>query len=254
MSQEKYLTEDQTKYIYDKVESGDEIRVRKVKQEIWNNKMLLHKNLKGKEEINLYEKVLVSDINTLDMNKSQMEQLSILSDNIVYVRSVGYDVMSRMDIKMVDYCDHRKMYKKMGKEEGQMMSIDFGESPDVLKAKYMDVYEDVFAEVVTTNRFDENVNLSTTYLGKIDMKREDTMKAEESFPISEQGLVIGKVLNGEKCQILLDTGASKSYMSKSYYLRFKALHELPKFASKTQRIQVGNGQYVGSIICDTGNC
>ena len=132
----------------------------------------------------------------------------------------------------------------MGKEEGQMMNIDFGESPDVLKAKYMDVYEDVFAEVVTTNRFDENVDLSTTYLGKIDMKREDIMKAEESFPISEQGFVIGKVLNGEECQILLDTGASKSYMSKSYYLRCKALHDLPKFASKTQRIQVGNGQYV----------
>ena len=46
----------------------------------------------------------------------------------------------------------------------------------------MDVYEDVFADVVTTNRFDENVDLSTTYLGKIDIKREDIMKAEESFP------------------------------------------------------------------------
>ena len=33
-------------------------------------------------------------------------------------------------------------------------------------------------------------------------------------------------------------------MSKSYYLRCKALHDLPKFASKTQRIQAGNGQYV----------
>ena len=32
VSQEKYLTEDQTKYIYDKVELGDEIRVRKVNQ------------------------------------------------------------------------------------------------------------------------------------------------------------------------------------------------------------------------------
>ena len=53
------------------------------------------------------------------------------------------------------------------------------------------------------------------------MKREDIMKAEESFPVSEQGFVIGKVLNGEECQILLDTGASKSYMSKSYYLRCK---------------------------------
>ena len=45
---------------------GDEIRVRKVSQEIRNNKMLLHKNLKGREEINLYEKVLLRDINTLD--------------------------------------------------------------------------------------------------------------------------------------------------------------------------------------------
>ena len=124
VSLEKYLTEDQTKYIDDKVESEDEIRVRKVSQEI-QNKMLLHKNLKGREEINLYEKVLVSDINTLDKNKSQMEQWSILSDNIVYVRSVGYDDMSGMDIKMVDYHDHRKMYKEMGKEEGQMMNIDF---------------------------------------------------------------------------------------------------------------------------------
>ena len=111
------------------------------------------------------------------------------------------------------------MYKKIGKEEGQRMNIDFGESPEVLKGKYMDVYEDVYAEVVTTNRFDENVDLSTTYLGKIDMKREDIMKAEERFPISEQGFVIGKVLNGEECQILLDTGASKSFISKSYYLR-----------------------------------
>ena len=36
-------------------------------------------------------------------------------------------------------------------------------------------------------------------------------------------------------------------MSKSYYLRCKSLHNLPKFASKTQRIQVGNGQYVGVL-------
>ena len=34
------------------------------------------------------------------------------------------------------------------------------------------------------------------------------------------------------------------YMSKSYYLRCKSLHSLPKFASNTQRIQEGNGQYV----------
>ena len=37
---------------------------------------------------------------------------------------------------------------------------------------------------------------------------------------------------------------SKSLMSKSHYLHCESLHSLPKFASKTQRIQVGNGQYM----------
>ena len=135
----------------------------------------------------------------------------------------------------------------MGKEEGERLNIDFGEGPKVLRDKYVDVYEEISEEVVTTNRYDENIDLSTTYLGKIGMRREDIMKAEESFAISEQGFVMGKILNGEECQIFLDMGASKSYMSKSYYLRCKALHDLPKFALKTQGIQVGNGQYVGVL-------
>ena len=36
-------------------------------------------------------------------------------------------------------------------------------------------------------------------------------------------------------------------MSKSFYLKYKCVHTLPKFASHTQRIQVGNGQYVGIL-------
>ena len=67
VSSEKYLTEEQTKYVYDKVELGDEIKVWKVSQEI-QNKALLHTHLKEKEEINLYEKVLVSDVNTIRIN------------------------------------------------------------------------------------------------------------------------------------------------------------------------------------------
>ena len=52
------------------------------------------------------------------------------------------------------------------------------------------------------------------------------------------------LLDRTECQILLDMGASKSFMSKSHYLHCKTLHSLPKFASKMQRIQVGNGQFV----------
>ena len=70
---------------------------------------------------------------------------------------------------------------------------------------------------------------------------------EQRFPISKSGYTVGKLMDGMECQILLDTGASKSFMSKSYYLCCKTLHSLPKFASKMQRIQVGNGQYVSVL-------
>ena len=36
-------------------------------------------------------------------------------------------------------------------------------------------------------------------------------------------------------------------MSKSHYLCCKSLHSLSKFAPKTQRIQIGNGQYVSVL-------
>ena len=176
-----------------------------------------------------------------------MGQWSILSDNIIYVKSKDSDIMNGIDIKSIVYREHKRMYRKMDKEGGERIGIDFGESPEVMKSRYMDVHDNIYAEVVTTSRFDENVDLGTTYLGRIDMKREEVLKAAESFPISEQGFAIGKLINGKECQILLDTGVSKSYMSKSYYLRCKSLHNLPKFALKTQRIQVGNGQYVGVL-------
>ena len=103
------------------------------------------------------------------------------------------------------------------------------------------MYDGVQTELLNTIRFDENSDLSTTYLGRTDLTKATKIKAEEKLSISEQGYTVGKLLDGTECQILLDTGDSKSFMSKLHYLRCKSLHSLTKFASKTQRIQVGNG-------------
>ena len=112
----------------------------------------------------------------------------------------------------------------------------------------MDVYEGIQSDIVNSSRFDENSDISTTYLGKIESKEgQDKLKAEESFPISENGYTLGRLLDGTKCQLLLDTGASKSFMSKSFYMLCKSLHTLPKFAATTQKIQVGNGQCIGML-------
>ena len=233
---EQCLMKEQMKQIYDKIELGEMVRIRKID---WRNVQISPTQVMSPNDVNQYEKALLSDRKMKRGSNSQIEQWSILSDNIVYVRLEDRDIMNGIDIKPIDYREHKRIYRKMGKEEGERLEIDFGESPEIMKSSYMDVYDDIYAEVVTTSRFDENVDLSMTYLGRIDMKRDEAMKAEESFPISKQGFVMGKLMKGEECQILLDTGASKLYMSKLFYLRCKSLHMLPKFALKTLRIQVG---------------
>ena len=200
---EQCLTKEQTKQIYDNVEKGEEVKIRKLVQQ---NTSISSKQEMFVNDVNQYEKALLSDRN-MRRNNSQMEQWSILSNNIIYVKSADNDIMNGIGIKSIDYREHKRMYRKLNKEGGEWLDINFGESPEIMRSRYMDVYDEVFAEVVTTSRFDENVDLSTTYLGRIDMKREEVMKAEESFPISEQGFVMGKLLNGEECQILLDTGS-----------------------------------------------
>ena len=68
--------------------------------------------------VNQYEKALLSDRNMRRSN-AQMDQWSILSDNIVYVKSKDSDIMNGIDIKSIDYREHKRMYRKMNKEGGE---------------------------------------------------------------------------------------------------------------------------------------
>ena len=71
----------------------------------------------------------------------------------------------------------------------------------------MDVYEGIHSEVVSSNTFNKNSDISTTYLGRVNKEIQNKLKAEESFPISEHGYTLGRLLDGTECQLLLDTGA-----------------------------------------------
>ena len=72
------------------------------------------------------------------------------------------------------------------------------------------------------------------------------LEQKSPFPYQSKGKK-GKLFDRTECKLQLDTGTSKSFMSKSYYMHCKSLHSLPKFASKTQRIWVENGQFVSVL-------
>ena len=97
---------------------------------------------------------------------------------------------------------------------------------DRIRDAYFDKYDGIHAEISQVTKFDESTDLSTTYLGKTDMTKECVIKVEEKFLISGQVYTNGKLLDQTECSILIDTGASKSCMSKSYYMRCKSLHTL----------------------------
>ena len=42
------------------------------------------------------------------------------------------------------------------KEEREILDLDFGPTPDVLREEYLDIYEGIQSEILNTTRFDEN--------------------------------------------------------------------------------------------------
>ena len=242
------LTEEQVRHIYKKVESGSEINVDTIKQEMEDDRLTRKRTNEEKEDTNPHQKVVLNNVYKDDVKTVQMEYWSILSNIGKYVQhDEESKIVSDLHLKTLDCKHYKKLYDKLQTEERQTLDMDFGDTSDMLRTDYLDMYGGVQADVVYSTRFDECSDLSMTYLGRTHMMSETKIKAEEKFPISGQGYTMGKLLDNTDCKILLETGASKSYMSKSFYLKCKTLHALPKFASNTQRIQVGNGQYVSVL-------
>ena len=235
----QYLTRDQVRYVYKKVETGGMINIDMVQQKIEQEKQLSRMD-DDSGEINPYRELVVNNAEKVEMPITQMEQWSILSNLLNYVQHSKFNSMNHfLSVKPVN------RYKTKPNEEREFREIDFGTVLQSLQDEYLDVYEGIQSDIVSSTRFDENSDISTTYLGRMGHKEsQDKLKAVELFPISENGYTLGRLLDGMKCQLLLDTGTSKSFMSKSFYMHCKSLHTLPKFAATTQKIQVGNGQCV----------
>ena len=154
-------------------------------------KRIITPNLPEETELeNAYQKTLVTGIENKveqrDQKKSpaQMKEWSILSDQVKYVMSDGSKTFNNLSIDQLNYRQDIDLYRELKEIELLNTDVNFGSSPDRLKAEYLDVYEGVYAEIVSSDRFDEDTDLSTTYLGEIDMTRDTEVEAEENVPIT----------------------------------------------------------------------
>ena len=145
---------------------------------------------------------------------TQIEQWSILSNVLNYVQHSRLNSMNcTLGIKAVD-----KYKYKPNTGNKEFKELDFGTTPQKLQEEYKDICEGIHSEVVSSNRFDVNSDISTTYLGRIDKENQHKLKAEESFPISEHGYTLDRLLDGTECQLLLDMGVQVNPSCQNHFI------------------------------------
>ena len=171
------LTEKQIDYVYKAIEEGNIIKIKTMTYETVQN-----------QDDNPYKKVVLNKVFREEDKSPEMRNWSIFSDNVRYIQH-KQTTPQNLNIDTLDYRYHKELYLNLKGEERETLDIDFGIYPDILKSKYFDVYEGVYAEMVYANKFNENSDLSMTYLGQTKMLRDAKIKAEEIFPITGQGLL-----------------------------------------------------------------
>ena len=113
-----------------------------------------------------------------------MKEWSILSDHVKYITSYGSKTFNNLSIDQLNHQQDAKLYRELQENESLNAHVNFRGSPDKLKTEYLDIYGGVYPEIISSDRFDEDTDLSTMYLGQIDMARDMEVKAKENFPIT----------------------------------------------------------------------
>ena len=195
------LTPQQMNFIYKKVQLGNLINKNTIKEELDADVELERMDDNSADE-NPYKELIVNNPSRVDNALTQIEQCSILSNIIYYVLYRKNPKNSHsMTIKQAKLSKTIKSTKSRNVNES-LLDVNLIEGLGRSKEEYLDRCKGVKSEIVDTTRFDENSDLSTTYLGETNMTSDKDLAVEQKFSISKSGYTLGKLMDGTACQIL----------------------------------------------------
>ena len=143
----QYLTRDQTKHVYKKVETGESINADTIQQDVEQEKQLNKLDDDSGEE-NPYRELVINNAEKIEVQKTQMEQWSILSNMLNYVQHSRLNSMNHsLDIKPVN--KHKTQSNDSHSSfDKEFREVDFGKAPQSLQDEYLDVYEGIQSDIV----------------------------------------------------------------------------------------------------------
>ena len=134
----QFVTREQRRYIYKKIQTGEIINTDMKDQEIEQERQL-DKMDDTSGETNPYKELTVNNAEKIEPLMTQMEQWSILSNVLNYVQHSRLHSMSHMlDIKAVDKYKYRP-----NADNREFKELDFGATPQKLQEEYIDIYEGI---------------------------------------------------------------------------------------------------------------
>ena len=156
------------------------------------------------------------------MNNQNMEKWSVLSTVLHYTDPPqGHHNLTAMDCQTTLLNE----WEKSGK--APTINTDLLPNSNLLE-HFLDQFDSITTRINNTGEFQDNRDVSTTYLGADVISKKDHFTPEVKFPIT--------------------SGASKCYMSRAYFERNKVLHNLPRLKSTITSLRVGNGNEVMHIL------
>ena len=144
------LTAKQAKFLYRELNTGN--------NKISTKKIMTPSIPKETEPDNTYQKTLTTgcktDIRLNDKGKSpaQMKEWSILSEHVKYIASDKDKTSNNLSIDQLNYRQDISLYGKLQEKESPSTNLNFGDSSVKLKSECLDVYEGIYAEIVSSNR------------------------------------------------------------------------------------------------------
>ena len=132
------------------------------------------------------------------------------------------------------------LYNKLQEDE-QLIS---GDSSDQWDGRF----EEVTCSLHYSHKFDDTNDVSTTYLRSYMAKDEPrTFPVDSHIPFDGRGMSKAYLSNGTPMKLYLDSGASRSYLSKRFYDSNPVLHDMPKFVTTCTGIRISNGSIVPAL-------
>ena len=145
-----------------------------------------------------------------EINLQDMDQWSVFTENLRYTipktPAPGFDIQGQ---GCLDFSPEQVNRMDQARDVS-MAPLEFHHMP---AGEYLDRYDGITPELNVNMEYDDAVDVTTTYLGHKSIRITNTFRPEQAFPIHSNCHTWGQFVGGGMLDILLDTGASKSYMS-----------------------------------------